>query len=81
MSTKNLFGLEEKENFLRAEQSVIGAVLLDNSVLDGLDLDAEDFSTERHRLLWKVMRYQHERNEPIDIVMLPASLGQEDWMP
>ena len=73
MSTKNLFGLEEKENFLRAEQSVIGAVLLDNSVLDGLELDADDFSTDRHKLLWKTMRYQHERNEPIDIVTLATA--------
>jgi replicative DNA helicase len=49
MSTKNLFGLEEKENFLRAEQSVIGSVLLDNSILDEIEIDPSDFSLERHQ--------------------------------
>lgn len=73
MSTKNLFGLDEKENFLRAEQSVIGSVLLDNSILDEVEIDPSDFSLERHQLLWKVMKYQHERNEPIDVITLTTA--------
>ena len=42
-------------------------------------VDWFDVTREESRGLVQMLR--RYPNEPIDIVMLPASLGQEDWMP
>lgn len=68
MIQMNLTG-EAINRDLSAEQSVLGAVLLDPNVLDEITfLEPRDFSNVLHKQLFKVMRYLHEQNKPVDIV-------------
>ncbi|MED4124057.1 DnaB-like helicase C-terminal domain-containing protein [Halalkalibacterium halodurans] len=54
---------------IQSEQSVLGAVFLDQDVLDEISyLEARDFSTVRHQTIYKVMRYLHDLNKPVDLV-------------
>ncbi|MCC6219699.1 MAG: replicative DNA helicase [Deltaproteobacteria bacterium] len=61
---------------LDAEQSVLGAVLLDNEVVNAAIelLEPEDFYQRAHKILFQVMLELAERQEPIDIVTLTESL-------
>ncbi len=58
-----------------AEQSVLGAILLDNSMLGRvLDLlSADDFYREVHRVLYAAMLKLHEHGEPIDPITLKSA--------
>lgn len=61
---------------LEAETSVLGAVLLDNSVLDDIMplLEPRDFSVTAHELIWKAMQYLYQNNKPVDIITLSEML-------
>jgi replicative DNA helicase len=60
-----------------AEQVVIGAVLLDNSLLDKLfDLDPQDFFQPTHTILWQAFQALHEAGSSIDAVSLVDYLNQ-----
>ncbi len=61
---------------LDAEQSVLGAVLLDNeSVATVIELlRPEDFYHGAHRVIYEKMLVLFERNEPIDVVTLAEAL-------
>ncbi|MCA9773527.1 MAG: AAA family ATPase [Myxococcales bacterium] len=64
------------ERGLEAEQSVLGAVLLDDCVLDrvGRILKPEDFSREPHRLIFRGMLDLRRDGRPIDAVTLYAAI-------
>lgn len=54
-------------NDISAEQSVLGAILLDSNVLDDvLFLEERDFSSKRHQHLFQILKYMDEENKPID---------------
>ncbi|MDV2683765.1 DnaB-like helicase C-terminal domain-containing protein [Alkalihalophilus lindianensis] len=56
------------DHSFQAEQSVLGAVLLDADVLDEISfLEERDFSPSHAEIL-KVMRYLDEQNKPVDLV-------------
>lgn len=59
-----------------AELSVLGGVLLDNSALDRIMpmIDAEDFFSPRHTLVFKMMVKIAEENQPIDAITLATAL-------
>lgn len=60
----NLIGHED----ISAEQSVLGAVLLDSNVLDEIIwLEPRDFSA-RHQKLFEVMRHLNQNDKPVSIV-------------
>lgn len=61
-----------------AEQSVLGGVLLDNSVMPLVveQLRPEDFTDTRHRTLWATMLDMAKALEPIDDVTLVSWLKQ-----
>lgn len=63
---------------VEAETSVLGAVLIDNAVMDqvGTMLEPRDFSVHAHELIWKGMQYQYRHNKPIDIVTVSEMLMQ-----
>lgn len=64
----NLIGEIEATDIF-AEQSVLGAIFLDSSVLDEIAfLEPRDFSSVRHQQIYRVMRYLHDQNLPVDIV-------------
>lgn len=56
---------------LSAEQSVLGAVLIDSEALDKIHfLEPRDFIAARHQKLFEVMRYLHSRDRPIDLITI-----------
>lgn len=60
---------------LEAEQSVLGAVLLDNSALEEVwFLREQDFSREPHRAIWRTMLALAAKREPVDTVTLTLAL-------
>ena len=63
-----------------AERSVLGAILLDNTVLDELSgkLTPKDFYREGHRHVFRAMVELHQRGEPIDVLTVADYLDAED---
>ena len=61
---------------LEAEQSVLGAILLDNHAVDRVVelLAADDFYREAHRKVFRAILSLTERNEPADLVTLTEAL-------
>lgn len=56
---------------ISAEQSVLGAVFLDQSVLDEIIfLEYRDFSIPSHQSIYKAMRYLEKKGQPVDIVTI-----------
>ena len=53
----------------QAEQSVLGAVFLDQNVLDDISfLEPRDFKNPVHQELFKVMKWLDKKNKPIDVI-------------
>src|SRR4030043_849032 len=67
---------------LEAEQSILGAVLIDNDALPkALEiLDPEDFYKQSHRKIFNVMIELFEKSEPIDMITLTDDLKRRDEM-
>ena len=67
---------------LEAEQSVLGAVLLDNAVLPRVIeiLQPEDFYRGPHRRLFAAMLDLFERDESIDLITLRERLEQKNQL-
>jgi len=61
---------------IEAEQSVLGAVLLDNDAINHAieTLAAEDFYRESHREIFRAMVALTERNQPVDAITLTDAL-------
>src|SRR5438445_55169 len=61
---------------LEAEESVLGAVMLDNTVVDRVVemLRPEDFYRGAHRKLFRAMVELNGRSEPIDLITLSETL-------
>jgi replicative DNA helicase len=61
---------------LEAEQSVLGAILLDNEAINqALEvLSAEDFYRESHRDIFRAMAELTDRNQPVDAITLTDAL-------
>lgn len=63
-----------------AEQSVIGALLIDSESLSKVIeiIGPEDFYRDGHRLIYETIIELSDRNEPVDLVTLCESLRQKD---
>ena len=61
---------------IEAEQSVLGAILLDNDAINQAIeiLTAEDFYRESHREIFRAMVALSERNQPVDAITLTDAL-------
>ncbi|MCM3487871.1 AAA family ATPase [Alkalihalophilus marmarensis] len=56
-------------NDISAEQSVLGAILLDSAVIDDvMFLEERDFALKKHQQLFKVIKYMDESSKPIDLM-------------
>jgi len=65
----SLTGVLDKDQTLSAEQSVLGAIFLDPTVLDDIVfLEIRDFLSDRHQEIYKVMRWLDKRELPVDVV-------------
>jgi len=61
---------------VEAEQSVLGAILLDNEAINQAIeiLNTEDFYRESHREIFRAMVALSERNQPVDAITLTDAL-------
>ncbi len=61
-----------------AERAVIGGILLENDALNVVleNLDADDFYTEAHRLVFSAMVELYRAGQPVDLVTLRVWLEQ-----
>jgi replicative DNA helicase len=61
---------------LEAEQSILGAILIDNDALPRVleIIDPEDFYKLSHRKIFSAMTDLFDKNEPIDLITLPDHL-------
>jgi replicative DNA helicase len=65
---------------LDAEQSILGAILIDNEALPkALEIiDPEDFYKNSHRKIFDAMIALFDKNEPIDLITLTDCLKRDD---
>lgn len=67
---------------IEAEQSVLGAILLENeaiaSVIEGLT--PEDFYRDSHKKIFLAMRELYDKNEPIDLITLTDQIRGKDQL-
>ena len=62
---------------LEAEQSLLGAILLEDKALSRVletRLEPSDFYREAHELIYSAMRRQYDRGEPVDLITLSETL-------
>ncbi len=64
---------------LEAEQSVLGSVLVDASVLERLEgmITADSFYRPGHQKIWRAMEALAARGEPVDLVTVSEELRRE----
>lgn len=62
-----------------AEEATLGAILVNPDVFVSLlaVLKPDDFFILRHRYIWEAMTRLHERNEPIDLLLLVEALKSD----
>lgn len=65
---------------IEAEQSVLGAVLLENEAIAAVieNLKPDDFYKEAHRKIFISMLDLYEKNEPIDLITLTEQLNRKE---
>src|SRR4030042_185075 len=64
---------------IEAEQSILGSILLENSVLNNAleILSKNDFYNEAHRKIFNVIVELSEKNEPVDLITLSNALKEK----
>src|SRR5206468_4355901 len=76
-----LLSLRVPPHSIEAEQSLLGALLLDNQAFDRVAdlITAEDFYRDDHRRVWRHIAKLIEANRPADVVTVSESIeGSED---
>ncbi|MCH8550718.1 MAG: replicative DNA helicase [Natronospirillum sp.] len=70
--------LKTPPHSLEAEQSLLGALMLDNSRWDTVaeKVQADDFYRPEHRAIYQTMARQVEVQQPIDVITLTEALEQ-----
>ena len=59
---------------LEAEQFVLGAVLQDDSLVDGVQLDAMAFEAQEHRIIWQAILTLRGEGTAVDVLAVAAQL-------
>ena len=64
---------------LESEQALLGAILINQSVMQGIIdvLNADDFYRHAHRLIWGAMCHLHSKQDTIDFVGVRAILSRK----
>ena len=67
-------------NNMEAEQSVIGAMLLDKNAISEASeiLRSDDFYKEAHKLIFESIMELYDKNEPVDLVTLVDNLRKKN---
>ena len=66
--------MKAQKNTMLAEQGIIGAILLDNSLMNEIDLTADQFWLTDCGMIFDAMQTLHAQRKPIDIVTV------SDWL-
>ncbi len=62
---------------ISAEQAILGAILINPNVLDEIVfLEDRDFSSVRHREIYKIMQRLEKKGNPVDIVTVTEALSK-----
>lgn len=64
-------------NYFEIEQSVLGAILTDDSVIDTLILQDEHFSQAEHKIIYRAMQSLKEKEKPIDVMTMTGELDKQ----
>ncbi len=67
---------------IEAEQAVLGAILIDNSVMNKVTevLKAQDFYRIVHQIIYKTMLDMHTKHQPIDMITLIEELKNRNQL-
>jgi len=67
---------------MAAEQSVLGAMILDNSVISTIaaQLRPDDFYGEPHQHIFETIVNLRDENSPVDLVSLSEALRRNKWL-
>jgi len=84
MKDKDLITEKLPPQNIDAEQSVLGAILIDNNVLpttlELLNVNGEDFYRDSHRRIFVAMTELFDRSEPIDLITLTDHLKRTEGL-
>lgn len=74
------FQFKTPPNSIEAEQSVLGALLLDNQAFERISdlLTSEDFYKDDHRRIWRHIAKLIEANRPADVVTVHESIEDSE---
>jgi replicative DNA helicase len=62
----------------KAEETILGCILIDNSLMRQCSLSVDDFRFDRHQMYYAMFLDLHENQEPIDLVIMSQTLSAED---
>lgn len=81
-SQENLESLKIPPYSISAEQSVIGALMLDKLAWDKVAeiLIEEDFYRRDHQLIYRGIRILSDKQSPMDVITLSEALEQLGWL-
>ncbi|SDZ99451.1 replicative DNA helicase [Thalassobacillus cyri] len=60
-----------------AEQAVLGAILLDDAVMEKSKLKGEYFHLQRHQKIFAAIAKVHQLGEPVTLVTVTTELGKD----
>jgi len=83
-ATNNFDGMSHKRppHHLEAERSILGAVLVQNEIMDlVLDggLEERDFYLDAHQKIFSAASELYKRRDPVDLVTLTSFLRDKNW--
>jgi replicative DNA helicase len=81
-STETIESLKVPPFSVSAEQSVIGALMLDKQAFDKVAdyLMEEDFYRRDHQVIYKTIKILAEKQSPLDVITLSESLEKLGWL-
>jgi replicative DNA helicase len=76
----NVFPFKTPPHSIEAEQSLLGALLLDNQAFDKVAdlITGEDFYRDDHRRIWRHISRLVEANKPADVVTVSESIDASE---
>ncbi|MEY2681221.1 MAG: replicative helicase, partial [Pseudomonadota bacterium] len=80
--TDNVEALKIPPYSITAEQSVIGALMLDKQAWDKVAdfLIEDDFYRRDHQLIYRAIKILAEKQSPLDVITLSETLEQLGWL-
>jgi replicative DNA helicase len=67
---------------IEAEQCILGSILLENDAINSVleIISADDFYSDAHRKIFKIIQELYDKNEPLDLITLHNALKDKKWV-